>query len=124
MNRKLRGKRAALHAARLSQFFAHRVGAALFDGPRLVTLGFNEKKSHPDNDCFTQHAEFNSLKRTRHRKMNNLVMYIARLTRTDKVSLARPCTECQSKIRRAGIRKVFFTNHAGEMEELVFDQHQ
>ena len=121
MNRKLKGKRAAIKAAQLSQFYAHRVGAALFDGPRLVTLGFNRHKSHPDSSCFTQHAEFDSLKRVKWKKTANLVMYVARLTRTDKISLARPCLQCQDVLLRTGIKKVFFTNYYGEMEEFTLE---
>jgi deoxycytidylate deaminase len=98
------------------------VGAALFDGARIVTLGFNRHKSHPDSTCFTQHAEFDSVRRMKWKNTANLVMYVARLTRTDKISLARPCTECQSVLLQAGIKKVFFTNHCGELEELIFDR--
>jgi len=120
MKRKTRGRRAAIKAARLSKFYAHRVGAVLFNGPRLISLGYNVHKSHPENTCFTRHAEFNSLKRTKTRT-NNLVMYVARLTRTDKISLARPCPACQIKIREAGIREVYYTTHSGELEKLTFD---
>ena len=120
MSRKERGMRAAIKAARLSQFYAHRVGAALFSGPRLLSLGFNQHKSHPRSNCFTRHAEFNSLignKRTR-QDYRNLTLYVARLTRTDKISLSRPCVACQKVIKDAGIKNVFYTDYTGELEKL------
>lgn len=118
MSRKLRGRRAAIKAARLSDFYAHRVGAALFDGARLITLGKNLHRSHPENSCYTMHAEFDSLKRLRGHDTSNIIMFVARLTRTDKVSLAKPCDECQKVIRKYGIKKVYYTNHSGELELL------
>ena len=55
------------------------------------------------------------------RDLKNLTMYVARLTRTDRISLSKPCIECQKAIWDAGIRKVFYTDYAGELKELVFD---
>jgi deoxycytidylate deaminase len=122
MSRRNRGKRAAIKAARLSQFYAHRVGAVLFKGSSQVATGINRRKTHPQSNCFTQHAEFNSLlKYTNNRDRKNLTMYVARLTRTDRISLSKPCFECQKAIWDAGIRKVFYTDYAGELKELVFD---
>lgn len=123
MGRKARGRRAAIRAARLSEFYAHRVGAVLFKGASQVAIGFNKHKTHPLNTCFTQHAEFNSLTRYSDIKDNlkSLTMYVARLTRTDRISLSKPCPECQRAIWEAGIRKVYYTGYEGELEELVFD---
>jgi deoxycytidylate deaminase len=123
MSRRERGKRAAIKAARLSQFYAHRVGAALFDGSQLISVGFNQHKSHPKNLCFTRHAEFNSiLRKNSHRRYRNLILYVARLTRTDKISLSRPCSECQKAILSAGIKAVYYTGYSGELERLEFDK--
>tara|TARA_B100001109_G_C18797947_1_gene443444 strand:+ start:476 stop:835 length:360 start_codon:yes stop_codon:yes gene_type:complete len=119
MNRLQRGKKAAIKAARNSKFYAHRVGSAIFSGTRLVSLGANSHKTHPDNDCFTIHAEFSSLKKVP-RDYKNLVMYVARLTRTDKVSFAKPCPACQEKIENAGIKRCYFTDYSGHLKELVF----
>ena len=124
MSRKSRGKRAAIKAALLSQFYAHRVGVALFKGATQVAVGYNQHKTHPLNNCFTQHAEFNSLlKYSNKPQFKNLTMYVARLTRTDRISLSKPCPECQKAIWDAGIRKVFYTDYAGELKELIFDSH-
>jgi len=122
MSRKNRGKRAAIKAALLSPFYAHRVGVAIFRGANQIATGFNCHKSHPQNTCFSQHAEFNSLIKSPNKyHSRNLTMYVARLTRTDKISLSKPCLECQKVIWGAGIRKVFYTDYAGNLQELVFD---
>lgn len=122
MCRKRRGRRAAIKAARLSDFYAHRVGVAIFKGASQIAIGYNRHKTHPLNTCYTQHAEFNSILKSSNRSdYKNLTMYVARLTRTDKISLSKPCPECQKTIWDVGIRKVYYTDHEGELEELIFD---
>jgi len=122
MGRLRRGKRAAIKAALLSEFYAHRVGVALFKGSKPIHIGFNKHKSHPQSVCFTQHAEFSALlKRNIRNDSKNLTMFVARLTRTNKIRLAKPCAECQKLLLSVGISKVYFTNHKGNLEELVYD---
>lgn len=121
MSRRLeRGIRAAVKAARLSEFYAHRVGAVIFKGSVPVAVGFNRQKSHPDNLCFTQHAEFNALIRCKDRyDPKTLIMYVARLTRTDYLSYSRPCDECQELILNTGLKRVYYSNYQGKAELLL-----
>jgi len=123
MNRNERGRRAALKAARQSSFYAHRVGAALFLGSRLISLGWNRHKTHPECDCYTQHAEFAAICRSRKKlaTLDKVILYVGRLTRTNRVSYARPCSPCQRKLLDAGITKVYYTDYNGELSPLVFD---
>lgn len=120
MNRVQRGFAAALKAARRSQFYSHRVGAAVFIGAKLISLGYNRHKSHPKSSprTCTQHAEFNSLIRLAGNDLSNAVLFVARLTRTNRVSCAKPCPDCQAIISRMNIRRVFYTNHDGQLEKL------
>ena len=120
MSRTKRGLRYAIRAACLSEFRSHRVGAALFKKNKLVGLGFNQKKTHPR--CPTnhsQHAEFNTcIGMNREELADGLTIYIARLTRTGKVGLARPCESCDNMLVGLGIKKIFYTNHKGSLEQL------
>jgi len=123
MNRTERGKRAALKAARRSSFYAHRVGAALFLGSRLISLGWNQHKTHPECNCYTQHAEFTTICRSRKKipVSDKVILYVARLTRTNQISYARPCPPCQRKLLDAGITKVYYTDYNGKLSLLEFD---
>lgn len=123
MSRRLeRGIRAAVKAAQLSDFYAHRVGAVIFKGSVPVEHGYNRHKTHPNNQCFTQHAEFNALIRCKDRyDPKTLIMYIARLTRTDYLSFSRPCEDCQALILETGLKKVYYSNYQGKAELLIPD---
>lgn len=113
-----KGLKAALQAARRSEFYSHRVGAAVFIGSRLISMGHNKHKSHPKNRCWSQHAEFDSLIHLVGENLSRAILFVARLTRTDKVSCAKPCEICQEFINQFNIRRVFYTNHKGELEQL------
>jgi len=121
MGRKLRrGIRAAIKAAQLSEFYAHRVGAVIFKGSVPVAIGYNRHKSHPDNVCFTQHAEFNAILRCKDRyDPKTLTMFVARLTRTDYLSYCKPCDDCQGLITETGLKRVYFSNYQGKAELLT-----
>ena len=119
MSRHSKGLRAALKAARLSQFYAHRVGAALFSGNRLIDIGCNKHKTHPQSFCYTQHAELNTVAGQHKYNLKGMTLYVARLTRTDRVSYAKPCENCQEVILNAGIGRVFYTNYDGKLKELA-----
>lgn len=122
-----RGLRAAINAARLSSFYSHRVGAVIFKGRRLISTGFNKKKTHPlleelEADCYSQHAEFDAilkfLQTQDPSQITDAILFVARLTRTDRVSFSRPCEACQEVIEKFGLKRVYFTNYHGDMEEL------
>jgi len=117
VSRDKRGLREAVNAAHHSKFYAHRVGAALFKGSVLVATSRNSHKSHPDSTCFTQHAEFRSLL-GKEEDLSGYRLYVARLTRTHKVSYAKPCDECQKLIRERSLKKVFYTGYTGILELL------
>ena len=117
-NRQERGVREAIKAARRSDFHSHRVGAAVFLGATLIATGYNQHKSHPKSTQWTVHAEFDSLIRLKE-DLSNAVLYVARLTRTNKLSCSKPCAACQQLITKFGIKKVFYTNHQGILEKLA-----
>lgn len=88
-------------------------------------MGYNKKKTHPildqlESDCYSQHAELDAILKfiSNSNDTKGTVLFVARLTRTDKVSLAKPCNACQELIEKYGIKKVYFTNYYGEMEEM------
>jgi len=118
MNRHERGRRAAIKAARLSKFYAHRVGAVLFIGSRCIAIGCNKHKTHPFTGCYSQHAEFNVSRKIDSEQAKSATLYVARLTRTDRVSYSKPCNDCQSVIQSLGIAKVYYTGYDGQLKQM------
>lgn len=117
MNRDERGLKAAIKAAAKSTFRCHKVGAALFKGSRLIAQGWNKHKTHPDNRCeISRHGEFDTLIKLPLDQLKGARLYIARLTRSGRVSYSKPCKHCLKFLKNLPLDKVFYTNYLGKLE--------
>ncbi len=94
-----------------------RLGAVLVNGPIGVISRYNSYKTHPALAKFTQypylHAEqavvlFHGLD-----NCEGLSLFTLRLTRQDKIALAKPCKVCQELIQLAKISVVYYTTDNG-----------
>ena len=101
-----------------------RMGAALFSGSRLLSVGANRWHSHPasDNDgfCRSLHAEHCALVRRAHYDApSRMTLYVARRRDDGSTGCSRPCNNCAALARLAGVRRVWFYNAAGKQEEII-----
>lgn len=119
VNRIERGINTAAEIARLSSS-RKRVGAALFVGRRLLSLGFNNRRTNPKQRTLFrwEHAETNCLVGTRRFELCNATLYVVRLGLSGSFALSRPCPDCQRILRAAGIHSVWYTNKDGTPERL------
>lgn len=99
-----------------------KLGAALFAGSRLVSIGFNSySKSKPTNVfnehgktyCKSIHAEQSALlKYKRHYTNNNgsskLTLYVVRYTSNGFKGCSKPCSMCQKFMKDFGIDEVVY----------------
>ena len=121
MCKKTKGRRAAIKAAYFSDLRHQRVGAALFKGSRCISIGWNCKKTHPKaNTIWSQHAEFNVFLGFRKEDIIGCDLYIARVTRGERIKTAKPCKDCHPVLEGLGLNKVFYTNNDGVLEQLIF----
>ncbi len=89
----------------------------------VVKIGENTDKTHPR---FKRQYADGSWASHMHAEMNVLrfaqpgdVLEVLRFKKCDhSVTMARPCSLCMGEIRKAGIKKVRFTNWNGEWEEI------
>jgi deoxycytidylate deaminase len=101
----------ALAQAEKSRYTKWRMGAVLVKGGRVIAAGSNTLRNEPGlaglpfEEC-SLHAEAAALQ-----KVSNPggTMYVARITRSGKQSLARPCKRCRVLLVEAGIRTVVWT---------------
>ena len=123
MSRHSMGFRAALSAAKDSELRAHRVGAVIMKGKSIVSIGRNVKKTHPNCPTnYSQHAEFNAaIGLDSYANHSGLTIYIARLTRTGKIGISKPCEFCERLLINLGIHRVVFSNDDGNMEFLKWN---
>ena len=119
MNRIQRGISAAIQAAGLS-VEKHKVGAAIYLGRRLVSIGWNSNKTYPKCTGFHrwQHAEVAALIGTSKFNLVNATIYVARITRSGLVSMAMPCEDCQEFLRAVGVRRAVYTDYNGQPKRM------
>lgn len=120
MNRTERGLKEAVNAAKLSTHSQFRLGAALYLGKRLISIGWNQDKTHPEQRSIFnwQHAELNCLIGTSKTDLSRATMYVARINKGGKLKIGKPCKDCQRILRASGLRRVIYTNRRGKPEEL------
>jgi deoxycytidylate deaminase len=92
-----------------------RMGAALFSGSRLLSVGANRWHSHPASDnkngfCRSLHAEHVALLRRKHfdKPSGRLTLFVARRLWDGSIGNSRPCDNCMQLCREAGIDRVRF----------------
>ena len=131
-NKTQRGMEVAAVASKLAEtpHIRTKMGAALFAGSRLVSIGFNKySKSHPDHKIhdrdesflYNIHAEQAALIKRRHYENGgNLTMYVYRETTDGAPGCSKPCSMCQALLKEAGVRKVIYIDVEGNVSEMKF----
>lgn len=88
------------------------MGAVIVRGGCVLGHGTNELRNPanmdgvPFQECST-HAEVAALRRTK--KTQGSTIYVARLMRTGKRGIAKPCSRCQAELIFAGVRQAIWT---------------
>jgi deoxycytidylate deaminase len=108
-----------------------KLGAALFAGSNLLSIGFNDwNKTTPHSAHSTHngntHAEVMAIvKRWHYEKSKNLILYVCRtITNSEKTIVnygcSRPCDKCMNLIKEYGIQRVRFFDKVGIPVEIKF----
>lgn len=97
-----------------------KMGAILYLRNKPVSIGWNQKKTHPlakrfqkndKSDCL--HAEIdaikNALKFYTKDEISKMTLFVARVLKNGKTALAAPCKGCAAAIRHYKIKKVYWT---------------
>lgn len=109
---------AAVAAAKLSPGVRrYRVGAALYQRKRLLTVGSNSLKTHPKVLKHFEypylHAECEAILRAGLDNCEDTTLIVARLRMDGSFGLAKPCECCEALARDVGIRDVIYTRNDG-----------
>ena len=123
-----RGFDAALAASELSDAPRPglRMGAALFSGSRLLSVGANlYGRSHPQSaqseDFWrSTHCEHVALLRRQHYDTrSSLTLYVARRRKDGTIGSSRPCVNCLKLCELAGVTRVWFYDSYGKRQEIT-----
>ena len=118
---------ASLHSTGLA--VGQKMGAALYAGSILLSIGFNDwNKTTPHSKHETHngntHAEVMAVvKRWHYEKSRNLILYVSRtITNPEqtivKYGCSRPCEKCMNLAKDYGVRRVRFFNEFGMPNEI------
>lgn len=109
-----RGFDAAFAACELSDAprTARKMGAALFSGSRLLSIGANlYRRSHPKSHaiCTSTHCEHVALLKRQHYTINGaMTLFVARRIADGSAGNSRPCPNCIELCRLAGVTRIWF----------------
>jgi deoxycytidylate deaminase len=119
-----RGFDAAFAASELSDAPRQglKMGAALFSGSRLLSVGANlYGRSHPESEQSkdfwrSTHCEHVALLRRQHYDNRRLTLYVARRRKDGSIGSSRPCKNCLWLCSVLGVTRVWFYNSYGQRE--------
>jgi len=110
----------ALQQAKMAPHSQWRVGAAIVRGGSLLSTGFNRYRNSPkqvDLEGVSYHAEEVALRRAG--DPSGATIYVARITRSGNLAMARPCKRCMSMLQNSGIRYFVYTTDKQAIIEKV-----
>lgn len=96
-----------------------RVGAVVTKRRHIVSMGYNQKKTHPLIHKFPYdphvglHAEMDACFGIDTDMLSGSTIYIARLLRNNKTALSKPCEGCQALLKYFGIKNIIYSTDNG-----------
>jgi deoxycytidylate deaminase len=96
----------------------HQHSACLIKRGEILSFGYNKyiKKNFIENTSikYTIHAEVDALCKIPNKSIKGMDILIIRIGK-NKLKNSRPCNSCIDKLSRYGIRKVYYSNEAGDI---------
>lgn len=111
-------------AMALNNNHKYAMAAVLMRGKGPVRIGINRSKSSPKNRILKIQNEF--VRCDLHAEVDAInvdvkssdVLYVFRVRRDGRLTMAKPCSDCAYKIGLAGIKKVYYTDWDGTWQRL------
>jgi dCMP deaminase len=89
------------------------IGAVIYRGNKVISVGFNKVKSHPklanEDRFYSLHAEMSAIINAK-QELKGCSIYVYREFKEGGYALAKPCNRCMATIIESGITKIFFTD--------------
>lgn len=131
-----RGFHHAKAAAEMSDFTRAKVGCAVMDKNKVLSVGFNTTKTHPQQKHYNQlrtfrdgtavapaqlHAEMAAVLQLQYADVDwsRADVYVYRLCKDRPHGMARPCPACMGMLKDLGVKRVFYTSDIGVIREEV-----
>ena len=105
-----------------SAHIQHRHAAIIVKSGRVLSMGRNRNKTHPDSVLYedgekilkTIHAELDAISKVKNKEqLRGATIYVARLGRSGHPGMSCPCKMCQQLINKYGFKRAVFTTDYG-----------
>jgi deoxycytidylate deaminase len=101
--------RLARNIAKMSQHPKHKLGAVLVVKGTPLSVGHNQRKSHPEAFYTGLHAEIQALKNSGKKEIKGSTMFVYRNRKDGTLAMAKPCVNCMEELKKFGIKRVWYT---------------
>lgn len=99
-------------AGQVSEMQRFRLGAVAVKSGRILSKGFNASRNKPSGwmprHAWSTHAEEACLRRLPD-GASGVTLYVARVGKSGKLLLSKPCDDCLMAAEEAGVSKIVFT---------------
>lgn len=98
----------------------NRLGAVVFKG-KDFTGGWNSYKTHPKLKMYNYpclHAEAHAMINHGLLNCHGCTLVVTRVLRNGKMTMAKPCNCCEEFMKEYGIKKVYYTDWNGRLQQL------
>jgi len=100
-------------AKNVSKTSHHRVkmGAVIVKNGNVISISANRAKTHPKAawEGHGLHCEVSSILYAGKCDLNGSSIFVYRENKKGKISIAKPCKECQKVLKKYGFRKMYYT---------------
>jgi len=91
------------------------LGALVISNGRVVGAGYN-RAYHNGSNGTTDCAEILALKKAPKSRRANADVIVLRVKKSGTYGIAKPCAKCEKALRKAGIKRVYYTCEEGWRE--------
>jgi deoxycytidylate deaminase len=101
--------RLARNISKLSTHYKQKMGAVIVVNGHPLSVGCNQSKTHPAAPYTGLHAEVQAIKCSGKTSLKGGSIFVYRRRKDGRVGMARPCKYCMEDLKRAGIKRVYYS---------------
>lgn len=101
--------RLARNISKLSSHHKVRMGAVIVKNGKPISVGCNQKKSHPSAPVCGLHAEASAIRYAGKANLRGSSIFVYRERKDGRLGMARPCEHCVELLKKNGIKWMWYT---------------
>ena len=97
----------------------HHLSCVIVNKNKIISMGWNQIKTSPKSPHKYNmlHAEIHALLGVPYEKLKGCKAYVYRQDKNGNLAISKPCKACETALKLAGIKKVYYSTKNGYTEE-------